>query len=131
METLKSEITNKELLQISQSLTILSQKETDAWYQISRNLKKVAGPVKELTELKNDILQKLAKKDEKGEVIFTDETKTRVDLGDNEAEADKLWNDLQNETREIEFFKFPYSKIGNLKISPMVMQPLIDVIITE
>tara|TARA_B100000497_G_C7406070_1_gene256657 strand:- start:69 stop:455 length:387 start_codon:yes stop_codon:yes gene_type:complete len=124
-----SNVTNKQLLEISASLDFLSQQNTQAWYQIGRNLKKIKPFVEELNEAKVSIIEKFVKKDKEGAWVFLDENKTMWDLGDKQAEADKLWADTQEQKIKIDFFTFKFDALGDIKLNADSITPLIDTVI--
>ena len=126
-----AKVTNKQIIQISTALAYLSQLDTPAWYQIGRNVKKTEKFVTEINALRTDIINKFVKKDDKGQPLYANEAKTMLDLGENQAEADKLWSDLQNEEVEIDFFQFKYDLLKDSKINSVKVLPLIDLIIIE
>lgn len=128
----KVNVTNKQLLEISGALNIMSRKDTPAWYQIGRNLKRIEKPLEDLYKAKESIFQKLAEKDEKGHIVYTDDTKRQVKFAEgNEKEAETLWSELQKETTEIDFYTFSFEKFEGEKLNPAILAPLLDVIITD
>lgn len=124
-------ITKQKLLAISASLNYLASNDTAAWYQVGRNLKRIEAPVKELEATKNTILEKFMQKDDKGEVLFLDEAKTKLDLGGDQKEADSLWVELQKEEVEVEFFQFSHSVLTGTKLNARAIESLIDTIIID
>jgi hypothetical protein len=124
-------VTNKDLLQINASLQYLAGQQTEAWYQISRNLKKVEPFVTELNEARQSIIEKLVKKDKEGNWLYQDEAKTQWDLGEDQEKADKLWEETQIEEVEIDFYTFTHDVLAGVKLNPQAITPLLDTIIVE
>lgn len=126
-----SKVTNKQLLEINASLKYLSTQETEAWYQVGRNLKKVEPMVEALNDARQNIIEKLVKKDKDGNWLYTDEAKTAWDLGENQKKADELWEETQKEEVAVEFHTFSYDVLKNTKLNAQAITPLIDTVIVE
>jgi hypothetical protein len=124
-------ITNKELMDISLSLNYLSSMDTEAWYQVSRNIKRIESPLNELNEARDTIIKKFIQKDDKGFPVFIDEAKTQYDLGKNSEKADSLWHDLQKEIIDVDFYTFKYDLLKNTKLNAIKIAPLLDTVIVE
>jgi len=124
-------ITNLQLLQINDALTYLSDSNTEAWYQIGKNLRKIKTPIVEFRASHQDIVDNYAKKDKDGNIEFIDEHKTQINFGKNGEKATELWNNLMNEEVDIDFHKINYKKVGSASLDALRIEPLLDIIITE
>jgi hypothetical protein len=124
-------VTNKQLMDISAALNYLSSMDTPAWYQVGRNLKRIEKPIEEINTARDAIIQKFIQKDDEGKPIYTDNTNRMYDLGENQEEADKLWKELQGEETEVEFYNFKYELLQGTKLNARLVAPLIDTIILE
>lgn len=122
-------ITNKEMLNVNASLVYLSQKETAAWYQVSKNIRILKPFLSEWEDSHKSIIEKLADKDEEGKVAVND--KGQVSFGDNIDEANEAYESLLKEEVEIPFFTFSYSKLEDSKLDGLQVEPLIDVVILD
>ena len=126
------EITNEKLQEVANSLGILSMQDTEAWYGLGRNLDFVEPHMKTLFKNKNAMLDRLAKKDENGEIVYTDASKKTVVFEEGkEEEANKIWEEMQEEVIKLKVYKFPQSKFGNKPLKPGLARPLLGIIITE
>jgi hypothetical protein len=122
-------VKNSELLVIDQALKYLSEQNTSAWYQISRNVKKIKPHLTTFQESHQSILDKYASKDNEGNISVSKDG--GVDFGKNKTEADKLWKELLNEEINVEFYEFSVEKFGDSKLDPIAIEPLLDVVIQE
>ena len=73
-------ITNLQLLQINDALTYLSDSNTEAWYQVGKNLRKIKTPIVEFRASHQDIVENYAEKDKKGQIQFINEDKTEINF---------------------------------------------------
>lgn len=126
-----SKVSNKQILEINQALRYIASQDTEAWYQIGRNIKKVEPIVTELSDARQSIISKFVKKDADGNWLHKDEAKTQWDLGDDQAKADELWEETQKEERTVEFFTFSYEVLASTKLNPQAVTPLLDTVIVE
>jgi hypothetical protein len=127
----KVKVTNADVLAISSALGYLNQKETEAWYQIAKNTKKLKAALDDINESKKLVFEKYAEKDEKGEIKFKDQNKTQIDFGKNEKEADEMWKKIQEEEIEIDFHTFSSNVLAGQKLNSTIITPLIDIIIVD
>lgn len=124
-------ITNLQLLQINDALTYLSDSNTEAWYQVGKNLRKIKTPIVEFRASHQDIVENYAEKDKNGQIQFINESNTEINFGKNGEKATELWNNLMNEEIDIDFHKINYKKIGDASLDALRVEPLLDIIITE
>lgn len=130
-------VTKQQLVNISGSLSRLSLIATEAWYPISRNIKSIRPLMDEISQIKEDMFNKLAEKDEKGQLVYInpeekDITKKIVKFKEGkQEEADKIWGELMKEEVTIEVYQFTPDKLGDVKLNPVIIEPLIDIIIVD
>ena len=126
-------ISNKELLDIYAGLQHLSSEKTKAWYKISLNMKTVEPFVTKLFNLKDGIIDKYAKRDDKGNFIILERTEKGeiIDLGENEKIVNKLWLELLNESVKINFALINISDLNDVSLNPLIIKPLLGVVIAE
>ena len=132
METKK--LTNQDVLLIFEALKYLSDKETKAWYGISRNLQKIKPLTKSYHELKNEIIEKCAEKDEQDKVKYS-RTENGIEFSiipDKLDEFREATNSLDNEeVKEIDWYKIKMDKLDDLKLDAVKLEVLLDIIIEE
>jgi hypothetical protein len=127
-----SELKNKDILVINESLLYLNNMKTAAWYQISKNLRAIKGALKEINDSKEDLIKNLSKKDDNGQPIYEGEGTERAVVFENPEEADKKWSDILNDvTPNIEWYKFNFEKFGDVELDALAIEPLIDVCLIE
>jgi hypothetical protein len=124
-----SKLKNADILVINESLLYLSQKNTAAWYQISKNLRAIKVAVKEIEDSKNDIIENMAEKDKDGQIVYEGEGRERKVVWKDIKKADEQWKQLMTEeAKKIDWFKFGYEKFGDTTdIDALAIEPLIDV----
>lgn len=119
-------ITNEELLAISEGLNYLSSKETKVWYQILKNKKAIKSQVDGVTELRKEIIEKFSKKDEAGNPE-TDE-KGNVYIDDVKSLNEALAK-LSKETLEIDFEPIQIDDLAEYSLESRFIEPLFGKII--
>jgi hypothetical protein len=127
-----SELKNKDILVINESLLYLNNMKTAAWYQISKNLRAVKGALKEINDSKEDLIKNLSKKDENGQPIYEGEGVDRAVVFENPEEANQKWYEILNDVApNIEWYKFNFEKFGDVELDALAIEPLIDVCLIE
>ena len=101
-------ITNNQLLSISQSLAYLGTKETDSWYAISKNIRKIKPFLEELGESQKEIVEKYAERDDKGQMIFEENGNPKIS---NLDVLNKTLFELGNETVVVDFHTIESDKL--------------------
>lgn len=127
----KTTITNKEVLEISQALGYLNGKETQAWYAVGKNVRKIKPLLEEIEASKQSLFEKYAAKDEDGQIKFLDKQRTQIDFGENQEEANETWKKIQDERVEVDFYTFKHGAIAEEKLNSNAIIPLIDIIIVD
>lgn len=124
-------VTNKQILSISAGLSYLNQRETEAWYQIDKNLTKISPLIEEINRSKKMLFDKMALKDEEGKIKYKDEEQTKIDFGDNFEKADNMWKQIQDEEVEVDFHTFDIKLLEGVKLNSNFIRPLFNIIIID
>lgn len=125
----------KELSELSQALTLLSNEKTPIFYEIAKNqsiLKRVLDPeFNDFNEARKRVIEELSVKNEDG-TTKTDE-KGQIDFGENTAEAVKLLTEGYQQLldKEIDVDLFKISESNKKRLSEGMweaskLQPIID-----
>ncbi len=121
-----AQITNEELLAISEGLNYLSSKETKVWYQILKNKKSIKAHVESVSELRKEIIEKFSKKDESGN-SETDE-KGNVFIEDVKSLNEAL-SKLSKETLVVDFETFSIDELSEYSLESRFLEPLMEKIL--
>lgn len=121
-----AQITNEQLLAISEGLNYLSSKETKIWFQVLKNKKKIRSKVEEVTELRKEIIEKFSRKNEEGNPE-TDE-KGNVFIEDVQSLNDAL-KKLSEETSEIELDTASIEDLSDVKLESRYIEPLMETVL--
>lgn len=121
-----AQITNEELLAISEGLNYLSSKETKIWFQVLKNRKKIKSKVEEVTELRKEIIEKFAKKDEAGKPE-TDE-KGNVFIDDVKSLNEAL-KKLSEENVDVDFDTATVEDLEDTKLESRYIEPLMGTVL--
>lgn len=121
-----AQITNEELLAISEGLNYLSSKETKVWYQILKNKKSIKSHVESVSELRKEIIEKFSKKDEEGN-SETDE-KGNVFIEDVKSLNEALAK-LSKETLVVDFETFSIDELAEYSLESRFLEPLMEKIL--
>lgn len=123
--------TTKQIIQILQGLQHLSEKNTESWYVVDKNIRKIQPIYEEFEASKKTILEKFAERDEKGKIIFNQKGNKQIHTCSNEPERDKMFEELLNEEHEINFYQAPIELIINEKHPRELIKYLIGTIFIE
>jgi hypothetical protein len=127
----ETKITKGELINISDSLGYLAQKETSAWYQIGKNLRLVKSFMQEVEDVRKDIQKNLALHDENGNIVTENNFIVWKDEN-SDIEQKKIWNDFVNEDAPIiDWHKFNLQKLDGVELNAGLLSNLLDVIIID
>ena len=131
----KVELKNIDLINISDSLSYLATKETNAWYQVGKNLRALKPFMIEVDGIREDIKKNCAKKDSKGEIV-TKEVNGVTEFVWKSEEANieqrNIWNNfIQEKARNIDWHTFSITKLEDLKLNGGLLSNLIDIIIVD
>lgn len=119
-------ITNKQLLEIEGALAYVSSQETEAWYQIGRNIQRIKPLIERFGESRKEIIDRLSEKDKNGNPKVDG---NNISFGDNAEEFIEKWTELMEESIEVDFYTFPFDKFGSAKLDAIKVQPLMDIIV--
>ena len=123
------EINNGQLLKVDEAFGYLASQETSAWYQVTKNLQRMAKHLEAFNESRKAIIDKYAEKDEEGQLIIDNNS---YQFGENSDKFVELWNELVLEKIDVDFYTFPYSKFESEKLDPVKIAPLMELeIITD
>lgn len=123
---------NKDVMIMNECLMYLSSKQTQAWYGVSKNLRALKPIVEEINATKDEIVKNLSKKDTAGEILYVGEGAQKVVVWEDQIKADELWKEcMQEESENISFYNIPYSKFGEVELDALMLEPLMDIIITD
>ena len=121
-ETAGTEITNRDLLTISQGLAYINSKESKVWHTITKNLYKINVEHKHLTD-------DLATKDDTGTPVKTENN--QIDFGDNLPEANKRWESVLSKKVTVNLFQINLEDVVDLNLDANIMKPLLGLVVVE
>ena len=124
-----SKISHKELLNLNMGLVYMSEVGTGAWYQVAKNIRVFKKHLLEYEESHKSIMEKLADKNKDGSIKIND--KGHVSFGNNLEKANEMYTSLMDEEIDVEFHKFSYDKIGDVKLDALKIEPLLDTLILD
>lgn len=126
-------ISVRQLVKIHQSLLQLSEVKTDIWYAISKNKAKTKRPFEDYLQVERDCVDKLALKDETGNLVLHPETGNFVFNTDADAkEFDTKLSECQSEEVEIDFYTVKITDAFKSEShAASLIEPLIDIILIE
>lgn len=135
-ETTEPKMTKGDLINIADALSYLATKETDAWYQVGKNMNKLKKFAKEVQAERELITKNLSKKDEHGRPVYKDREDGGKEVVWRDEKADQeqreLWKKFTSEDApEIEFHKFSMELLEDTKLSGGLLASLIDVVIID
>ena len=121
-------ITNKQLLEIEGALAYVSKEQTEAWYQVGRNIQRIKPFLERFGETRKEIIERLAEKDKDGNPKVEG---NNISFGENAEEFIEKFTELMEESIEVDFYVFPFDKFGSAKLDAIKVQPLMDIIVEE
>jgi len=128
-EVTGTEITNRDLLTISQGLAYINSKESKVWHTITKNLDSIAKDVENINALHKTLVDDLATKDETGEPIKTKEN--QIEFGENIGEANERWNSVLEIKLNVTLFKINLADVEDLNLDANIMKPLLGLVVVE
>ncbi len=129
MESKKVNLKNKDVIEINESLFYLSEKQTGAWYGVSKNIRSIKNIMEEINASRNEIVKKMAKLDKDGNPVKGDNNGI---VWKDEKKANIQFEELLNEQISVSVFEIPMSKFDESdKLDSFAIAPLIDIIITD
>lgn len=124
----KITVSNESIIDITLSLMELSSKKTKVWFLVSKNIKSLLPHYEHIQKIRTEVVAKYAMKDKDGANIYLDEEKTKIKLGDNEQEVNKIWSEMMKQNIEITVYPITHSDL-DMELEPTLMMPLINYII--
>lgn len=128
-----------EAIDISTALAALGDYDTEIWYEIGKNIRKLNPIVKEYNETKRDIQEKYSLKDDKKKIKLRTSPDGRewVEYGNNQVKADDAMKKLNEEDVDIDIHKISVDKLKDskgewkYKLKGSLMFPLIDTVLVN
>lgn len=126
----------EEVATIFVALEELGNKETDIWYEVGKNIRKLKSFTQEYNDARREIQEKFSEKDKDGKVklVLMNNGTQWIDYGKKQKNADDAMTKLNAEEVEVDIHKINIDKLkdgkGNWKyeLKGNAMAPLIDTI---
>ena len=125
----KQKMINKDLHAISQGIAYINSKETKVWHTLSKNLDIISPLVNDVNARHKVITDELAPKDAKGVAVRNDQN--QIEFGDNLEEANKRWEDIMNESVELEVYQIALDDLKDYGLDANMMKPLLGKLVIE
>jgi predicted nucleic acid-binding Zn-ribbon protein len=125
----KMEITNRDLLAISQGIAYINSKETKVWHTLAKNLDQISDIVTSVNERHKEITKKFAKVDDKGAPIRN--SQNQIDFGANLENANKEWESIMDEKVTIELVPILLDDLKDYGLDANMMKPLMGKLVVE
>ena len=125
----KTELTNRDLLAVSQGIAYVNSKETKVWHALVKNMESISDIVTEVNARHKAITDELAKKDDKGVPIRNPQN--QIEFGDNLETANKRWEEIMNEKVTVELLPIPLNDLKDYGLDASMMRPLIGTLLVE
>jgi len=122
----KLKLTRKQIQECYIGCCSLGQHELTVWEEVDKNIIALQSLVEEYEKKRKTIIEKYAKKDDKGEVMIVDGK--YYDFEKNFEKANKLLTDLSNEELEVDIHQFDKAELKGIKLVPNLMRPLRGVV---
>tara|TARA_R110002020_G_scaffold233207_2_gene444972 strand:- start:36629 stop:37027 length:399 start_codon:yes stop_codon:yes gene_type:complete len=123
----KTELTNRDLLAVSQGIAYINSKETKVWHALTKNMESISNIVTEVNARHRKLTDDLAKKDDEGNPIKN--AQNQIEFGDNIDEANKTWEAIMNEKVKVELFPIPLDDLKDYGLDANLMRPLIGTLV--
>ena len=128
-ETAGTEITNRDLLTISQGLAYINSKESKVWHTITKNLDSIQEAVDKINVEHKRLTDDLATKDDTGTPVKTENN--QIDFGDNLPEANKRWEEILSKKVTVNLFQINLADVVDLNLDANIMKPLLGLVVVE
>jgi len=128
-ETAGTEITNRDLLTISQGLAYINSKESKVWHTITKNLDSIQEAVDQINVEHKRLTDDLATKDDTGAPVKTENN--QIDFGDNLPEANKRWESVLSKKVTVNLFQINLEDVVDLNLDANIMKPLLGLVVVE
>ena len=125
----KQELTNRDLLAISQGIAYINSKETKVWHALTKNMESISDIVTEVNGRHRKLTEELASKDDKGQPIRNQQG--QIEFGDNLEKANKKWESIMNEKVNVELLPIPLADLKDYGLDANMMKPLIGTLVVE
>ena len=124
-----TEITNRDLLTISQGLAYINSKESKVWHTITKNLDSIQKEVDTINKEHKSLTDDLATKDEHGVPVKTEQN--QIEFGDNIEEANTRWNTVLEEKVTVTLYTINLVDLVDLNLDANIMKPLLGLVVVE
>ena len=124
-----TEITNRDLLTVSQGLAYINSKESKVWHTITKNLDSIQDAVNKVNVEHKKLTDDLATKDEHGHPVRTPEN--QIDFGENLQAANERWNTTLDKKVEVTLYPINLNDVVDLNLDATIMKPLLGLIVIE
>jgi hypothetical protein len=128
-ETEGTEITNRDLLTISQGLAYINSKESKVWHTITKNLDSIASAVDIINAEHKALTDELATKDETGTPVKSENN--QIEFGDNLEKANKRWDSVLSKKVTVTLFQINLEDVVDLNLDANIMKPLLGLVVVE
>ena len=128
-ETAGTEITNRDLLTISQGLAYINSKASKVWHTITKNLDSIQEAVDKINVEHKHLTDDLATKDDTGTPVKTENN--QIDFGDNLPEANKRWESVLSKKVTVNLFQINLEDVVDLNLDANIMKPLLGLVVVE
>ena len=128
-ETEGTEITNRDLLTISQGLAYINSKESKVWHTITKNLDSIASAVDIINVEHKALTDELATKDETGTPVKSENN--QIEFGDNLEKANKRWDSVLSKKVTVTLFQINLEDVVDLNLDANIMKPLLGLVVVE
>jgi len=123
----KTELTNRDLLAVSQGIAYINSKETKVWHALTKNMESISDIVTEVNGRHRKLTEDLATKDDEGNPIRN--AQNQIEFGDNLEKANTTWEEVMNEKVEVELFPIPLDDLKDYGLDANLMRPLIGTLV--
>ena len=123
------EISNKDLLTISQGLAYINSKESKVWHTITKNLDSIQKDVDSINLEHKNLCEDLATKDEHGVPVKTEQN--QIEFGENLAEANTRWSSVLEKKVNVTLYTINLDDVKDLNLDANIMKPLLGLVVVE
>ena len=128
-ETAGTEITNRDLLTISQGLAYINSKESKVWHTITKNLDSIASAVDAINVEHKSLTDDLATKDDTGTPVKSENN--QIEFGDNLEKANQRWDSVLSKKVTVTLFQINLADVVDLNLDANIMKPLLGLVVVE
>mgnify|MGYP003640970022 CR=1 FL=1 len=123
------EISNRDLLTISQGLAYINSKESKVWHTITKNLDSIQKEVDIINIEHKRLTDDLATKDDTGTPVKTEQN--QIEFGENIEEANTRWNTVLDQRVNVTLYTINLEDVKDLNLDANIMKPLLGLVVVE